>query len=85
TELLASKTFEDANLEKEVKEFVEKYFNVENITKEIADEAAKVIRSSEASLAVSYIAATARVNNYAVLTEERGGFKGISGLDFVEA
>lgn len=84
TELLASRTFEDSNLEKEVKDFVDKYFNVENVTKEIADEAAKVIRDSEVSLAVSYIAATAIVNNYGVLTEDKRAFNGIKGLNFVE-
>jgi predicted nucleic acid-binding protein len=84
TELLASKTFEDANLEKEVKEFVEKYFSVVEINKTLADEAAKIIRSSHVSLAISYVAATARENNYGVLTEDKRSFVGIDKLKFVE-
>ncbi len=84
TELLASRTFEDANLEKEVKDFVDKYFNVVEVNKTLADEAAKVIRNTEVSLAVSYVAATAMQKGYSVLTEDKGNFSGIKGLNFVE-
>jgi len=84
SELLASRTLEDANLEKEVKDFVDKYFNVVEVNKSLADEAAKVIRSTEVSLAVSYLAATALQKGYAVLTEDKRAFNGIKGLNFVE-
>lgn len=84
TELLASRTFEDSNLEKEVKEFVEKYFKVIEIDQEIADSSAKVIRSSEVSLATSFVAGTAIVRKFPILTENIGSFSGIKGLDFVE-
>lgn len=84
TELLASRTFEDANLEKEVKDFVDKYFTVIDINKEIADEAAKVIRSTEVSLAVSYVSAAALNKGYSVLTEDKRSFSGVKGLNFVE-
>jgi len=84
TELLASKTFEDANLEKEVKDFVDKYFNVVEVNKTLSDEAAKLIRASEVSLAISYVAATAIQKGYAILSEEKRSFSGINGLNFIE-
>jgi predicted nucleic acid-binding protein len=84
TELLASKTFEDANLEKEVKDFVDKYFNVVEIDKNLANQAANIIRSSESSLAVSFVAATALTNGYPILTDDKRSFSGIRGLNFVE-
>lgn len=84
TELLASRTFEDANLEKEVKDFVDKYFTVIDINKEISDAAAKVIRSTEVSLAVSYVSAAALNKGYAILTEDKRSFSGVNGLNFVE-
>lgn len=84
TELLASKTFEDANLEKEVKDFVDKYFNVVEVNKTLADEAAKLIRASEVSLAISYVAATAIQKGYSILSEDKRSFSGINGLNFVE-
>lgn len=84
TELLASRTFEDANLEKEVKDFVDKYFNVIEINKTVADEAAKIIRSTEVSLAVSYVAAAALTKGYPVLTEDKRSFTGIKGIRYVE-
>lgn len=84
SELLASRTFEDSNLEKEVKDFVDKYFNVEDITREIADEAAKIVRETEVSLAVAYIAATGIIKGYDLLTEDRRAFNGIKRLNFVE-
>jgi len=84
TELLASRTFEDANLEKEVKDFVDKYFTVIEINKVVADEAARIIRNSEVSLAVSYVAASASNKGYSVLTEDKRSFSSVKGLNFIE-
>lgn len=84
TELLSSRTFEDSNLEKEVKDFVEKYFSVSEINKTVADQAAKIIRSTEASLATAYVAAAALSKNHPILTEEKRNFSGIDGINFID-
>ena len=83
SELLASKTFQDSSLEKEVREFVDKYFIVKDIDKKIAFEAAKLIREYEMNLASAYIAATSLVEGHKLLTEDMKTFKDIKGLEFM--
>ena len=61
TELLASSTFKDVSLEKEVLEFITKYFTVKDVTKAIAHQAAVLVREYELNLASAYIAASAMV------------------------
>src|SRR5258708_13877481 len=57
-ELLASKTFQDENLEKEVLDFVDKYFTIRDVSKKIAHEAARIMRVNEISFAAACVAAT---------------------------
>lgn len=83
TELLASKTFEDEALMKEVLEFCEKYFSVKEIKDTTALKAAEVLRNSTVTLATAYVAAAALENNIKVLTDNQQKFAGISGLTFL--
>ncbi|MEP7103896.1 MAG: PIN domain-containing protein [Candidatus Dojkabacteria bacterium] len=83
TELLASKTFEDEALKKEVLEFCEKYFSIKDVTAEIAMKAAEVLRNAEVTLATAYIAATALEHNIKVLTDDQKKFSEVSGLIFM--
>jgi predicted nucleic acid-binding protein len=82
-ELLASQTFQDENLEKEVLEFCEKYFSIKDVTAEIALKAADIVRKNGANLAVSLIAATAIVNKVKLLTDDAKTFSGIEGLELM--
>jgi len=84
TELLSSKTFNDNNLEKEVLEFVDKYFNVKEISKDIAHHAAKLVREHELNLTVSYIASTALTQEMELLTEDLKTFNKIPGIKFIQ-
>ena len=84
TELLASKTFEDASLQKEVIEFVDKYFTIKEINREIASKAAELIRVYGVNLATSYIAATSIVNNMPLLSESDEHYKMISEVKMHE-
>jgi predicted nucleic acid-binding protein len=84
-ELLSSKTFEDSNLQKEVVEFVDKYFTIKEVTREIADEAARIIRLKEVSLATALIAATAVRNSVKLLSEDKKEYQGIDGLELMDA
>ena len=84
TELLASKTFEDAELEKEVIEFINKYFKIKDLNLEIAHKAAEIIRKHGTSLAVGNLAATCIVLKCELLTNSEKGLSNIDGLEFVK-
>lgn len=83
TELLASKTFIDDNLEKEVLDFVDKYLTVKDVSKKVAHEAARLLREYDITLATAYIAATCIVEGMSLLTEEPGAFAGIAGVSML--
>src|SRR5688500_667370 len=59
-ELLASETFKDVNLEKEVKDFVKKYFEVMDVTEAAGMESAKVLRNNDVTLATAVNAGVAK-------------------------
>ncbi len=84
TELLASKTFEDKELESEVLEFIEKYFTVYECNSIVALETAKILRNSELTLAAASVAATALVSETKLLTDNKKEFEKIEGIEFVE-
>jgi len=83
TELLASKTFEDEALKKEVLEFCEKYFSVKDITSETAMKAAEVLRGSDVTLATAYVAATSLEHGIKVLSDDQKKFATVQGLTFL--
>ncbi len=83
-ELLASVTFKDAVLEKEVMDFVKKYFSVVNIDEKVALEAAKIVREKNVNLASALVAATAKVNSYDLLTKNKKTFGVIDGVNLLE-
>lgn len=83
TELLASKTFQDGNLEKEVLEFCEKYFSIKEVNEEISLKAADIIRKYQVNLAVAMIAATALVNGVKILSDDEKTFKDIEGIEML--
>lgn len=83
TELLASKTFEDANLKKEVLEFVEKYFTLKEVNKEIAEEAARLLREHKINLATAMIAATSIITKNPVIANDKEAYKKL-GVDVIE-
>lgn len=76
-ELLASKTFEDNSLLNEVMEFVDKYFTIKDVSKEIATKAADYIRINKVNLATATIAATAVTSNIPLLSENPKDFESI--------
>lgn len=83
TELLASKTFVDDNLEKEVLDFVDKYLTIKEVSKKVAHEAARILRDYDVTLATAYVAATCITEEMSLLTEEPGTFSGISGVSML--
>ncbi|MFS8130937.1 MAG: type II toxin-antitoxin system VapC family toxin [Candidatus Dojkabacteria bacterium] len=83
TELLASKTFEDEALKKEVLEFCDKYFSVKDVTSDTAMKAAEVLRTSDVTLATAFLAATALENGIKVLTDDEKKFSSVQGLSFL--
>lgn len=83
SELLASKTFVDDNLEKEVLDFVDKYLTIKEIDKKVAHEAARLLREYDITLATSYVAATCITEGMKLLTEDASSFSGISGVSLL--
>lgn len=83
-EILASKTFLDSSLEKEVIEFLDKYFSVEAVDERVAHQSAKLMREYDLNLATANIAAAALVNSYQLLTGNRRSFEKITGITFLE-
>lgn len=84
TELLASRTFEDSNLLEEVIEFVDKYFTVKEVSREIATKASELIRKYGVNFATATISATAICNDTPLLTEEREQYSMIEELKLHE-
>lgn len=83
-ELLASKTFEDAKLETEVDEFINKYFKVTDITAAAGVEAAKIIRAMGTNLATALVAGVAKSSAMPLLTNAKDAFDDIEGVTFAE-
>lgn len=79
-ELLASSTFEDANLRDEVLEFTDKYFKVSEITKEIAIKAGEIVRQHATTMTSALLLATCLENECKLLTEEPDNYKKVEGL-----
>lgn len=84
TEILASKTFEDESLKKEVLNFVDKYFKVREISPKVALKAAELLRSYPLTLASAYTAATALEGSYPLLTDDEKTFKEVKGLELMK-
>jgi predicted nucleic acid-binding protein len=84
SELLASSTFKDEGLEKEVIEFIKKYFEVVVIDEKTALEVAKVLRNADINLATAQTAAMAKVNELEILTDDKKQFKDIEELKFLD-
>jgi len=68
-EILASSTFMDKELKKEVEEFITKYFIIDMPDIEIIKKTAEIIRNYGTTLAVGITAATCIVREYKLLTE----------------
>lgn len=83
-ELLASETFKDEALEKEVIDFLNKYFDVVSITDELATEAARIMRDSDVTLGLALTVAVAKAHGLAVLTGDKKAFDKVTGVDFVD-
>ncbi len=83
-ELLASSTFADSSLEKEVVDFLKKYFEVADFDEKTAVETAKVLRDSELTLAQAVVAATAKAHGVQLLTDDKKSFEKVESLQFVE-
>ncbi len=83
TEILASKTFEDEGLKKEVIQFIDKYFKVRDFSPKMALKAAELIRTRNMTLSTSFTAATALDGSYPVLTDDDKTFGGIEGLELM--
>jgi|SRR5690606_184846 len=84
TELLSSKTFEDSNLEKEVMEFVDKYFKVLEISREVATKAAELVRIHDVTIATAYVAATAVEHGLPLLSENTANYKGMDAVRMLD-
>jgi predicted nucleic acid-binding protein len=84
-EILASKTFTDASLEKEVLEFLKKYFSLVEVNKEFSLEAAKILRENELTLSASIFCAVAKDKEYAVLTNDFSDYEKVAGVNAFEA
>jgi predicted nucleic acid-binding protein len=84
SELLASSTFKDEGLEKEVIEFIKKYFEVVAIDEKTALEVAKILRNGDINLATAQTAGMAKVNDLEVLTDDKKQFKDVEELKFLE-
>lgn len=84
TELLASVTFKDANLEKEVQEFIKKYFTVLELDEAIGIKASEVLRNHDLTLAAASVVATALHKKVPLLTNEKKAYEKVEGLTFAE-
>lgn len=80
-EILASKTFTDENLEKEVLEFLNKYFHIIEVDKEVSIEASRILRTYELTLSSSIFCAIAKLKSFPILTTQFNDFAKIEGLD----
>lgn len=84
-ELLASVTFKDEGLEKEVLEFIDKYFEVIPVTKEHGMGAAKMLReNSKLNFATALLGAVAKVDDHELLTHRPEVFDGMDGVKVLE-
>lgn len=83
-QLLASETFKDEKLEKEVMEFMKKYFEVVSISEKEALEVSRVLRDNDVTLGTAMNAAYAKVADVKVLTGSKKDLDKIDGVGFVE-
>ena len=83
-EILASKTFEDESLKKEVLSFIDKYFKVRETSQKMGSKAAELIREKGISLAEALTAATALDGAYPVLTDDEKTFGDIPGIELMK-
>lgn len=83
-ELLASSTFKDANLEREVMEFCKKYFEVVSVDQMIGLEVARIMRTYELNLAASSVAAAAKAMNIPLVTDDKKTYQRVEGLVLLE-
>ncbi len=84
TELLASSTFEDANLRSEVMDFTNKYFKVEEITKDVAVKAGEIVRQYGLSISSAVLLACCFANECKLLTDRADDYKKVEGLMIAE-
>ena len=82
-ELLASRTFEDSSLEKEVVEFIDKYFVVREVSRDIAMKAAEIIRNNGTNLATAFVAGTSVCLSLPILSENKD-YRNIEGVKILE-
>jgi predicted nucleic acid-binding protein len=79
-ELLASSTFEDANLRDEVMEFTDKYFKVVEISKDVAIKAGEIVRQHGMTMTTALLLASCLVSECKLLSEEPDNYKKVEGL-----
>ena len=84
SEILASKTFDDAALTDEVLQFISKYFSVLNVDKAIALKAARLMRERDLTLATAVIAATSIENGLQLLTNDKKPYEKIPGIKLLD-
>jgi len=84
TELLASTTFSDESLETEVRDFIKKYFEVLNVTEEIAIEAAKYVRNNDLALASAIVVAAAMLGGLELLSADKDAFSKVEGIKMLD-
>ncbi len=80
SELLASSTFEDANLRNEVMDFTNKYFKVADVSKDMAAKAGELIRQHGISLSSALLLASCFANECKLLTDRADDYRKIEGL-----
>ena len=83
-ELLASSTFTDENLEKEVMEFVNKYFEIVSVEPKAAIEISRILRQNDLTMVSAVNAAVARVNKVDLLTDDKKTYKNIDGVQLTD-
>jgi predicted nucleic acid-binding protein len=85
TEILASVTFEEKQLESEVMDFLKEYFQTQVIDEKLALATARIIRTKKnIPLAHAFVAATAIESNTSLLTNRADIYKNIEGLTLLK-
>ncbi|BCX13699.1 MAG: hypothetical protein KatS3mg085_231 [Candidatus Dojkabacteria bacterium] len=86
TEILASTTFSEDYLEKEVMNFLKEYFVTQVINEEIALLAARIIRQKKEKITLAHalVAATAINSSTPLLTNRKETYSDIGGLELLE-
>jgi predicted nucleic acid-binding protein len=85
SEVLASQTFTDEGLMKEVMEFIDKYFTVREYDKKTAMKAAELLRKNDnLTLGAAITAATSITEKVKMYTEDRSVYQNIEGVEFLD-